>query len=498
MPSAILPVARDWPLHDASASRALEAAAAAALPAHTLMARAGRAVARLALALAPQARRICVLAGPGNNGGDALVAARWLHSCGLAVRVHLLAEPARLPADAAWALTSAAGVPLEPGLPARCDSDLLIDGLLGLGLARAPAGVLAHAIGWLNNAAAPVLAIDLPSGLDGDHGTRFDGIAVRAQHTLALLSLKPGLFTAQGRAHSGQIWFDDLGVAPTATPTTLAGPPAADPASHDAHKGRFGDLVVIGGAAGMHGAAALAAHAALAAGAGRVHVGLLDAAGCPALRPELMRRDLSALLVPQALQARTVVAGCGGGQAIAAVLPALLRHAGRLVLDADALNAIAADPALREALGARSRCGAATLLTPHPLEAARLLGRTAAAVQADRLGAARTLARRLGAVVVLKGSGTLVARPDGTLTLHAVGNARLATAGTGDVLAGWMGGLWSRHAGAPAQAADEAVYRHGHAADSAAGNGPLLAADLIRAMQAVQAAQGPHRASAPA
>jgi hydroxyethylthiazole kinase-like uncharacterized protein yjeF len=301
-------------------------------------------------------------------------------------------------------------------------------------------------------------------------------------------------------------------VRPAPTATWLAAPPADPPVRHDAHKGRFGDVVVVGGAAGMQGAAALAGHAALAAGAGRVYVGLLDAqaaadATAPtALRPELMRRPLAALLAPALLATRTVVAGCGGGEAIAGALPVLLRHAARLVLDADALNAVAGDAMLREALAARGRRGGATVLTPHPLEAARLLGDRAAEVQADRPAAARALAERFGAVVVLKGSGTLVARPGGALALHAVGNARLATAGTGDVLAGWLGGEWSRRGGAGDAAADAAVWRHGRAAEAAAdgmadgagrdatagaaGGGPLLAADLVGAMQRTAAGPG--------
>jgi hydroxyethylthiazole kinase-like uncharacterized protein yjeF len=203
------------------------------------------------------------------------------------------------------------------------------------------------------------------------------------------------------------------------------------------------------------------------------------------LRPELMARPVESLLAADLLHQSTVVAGCGGGEAIRGLLPTLLRHAARLVLDADALNAIAAELPLREALSARGRRGAPTVLTPHPLEAGRLLVRDAAAVQADRPAAARALAAEFGAVVVLKGSGTLVAAPDGRLAVNATGNARLASAGTGDVLAGWLGGHWS-HAGSPAQAAAEAtVFRHGLAADQAPGSGPLLAADLIAAMRAL-------------
>jgi len=498
MPTAVLPATRPWPLHDTHASRTLEASAAAALPPHALMARAGRSVARLALALAPHARRVLVLAGPGNNGGDALVAATHLHDAGLAVSVVLLSELDRLPADAAWALTQAqsrAGLIILPTLPTSPTSwqaDLVIDGLLGLGLSRAPAGSVADAIAAINHAGLPVLAIDLPSGLDSDRGTTFGGAAVRASHTLALLSLKPGLFTAEGRDHAGRVWFDDLGVAPSTTSLHLAGPPCAAVAPpHAAHKGRFGDLVIIGGDAGMGGAAVLAAHAGLAAGAGRVYLGSLAPDAAAAARPEVMHRPVPALLAPPDLQARTVVAGCGGGEAVRAVLPPLLHHAGRLVLDADALNTVAADASLQVALITRSAAGRPTLMTPHPLEAARLLGTDTAAVQADRVSAARALAVRFNAVVVLKGSGSAVAARDGSVTICPFGNARLSTAGTGDVLAGWLGGLWSRTASAAegtaalAEIACAGVARHGLAAEQAPGQGPLLAADLIRAMQQV-------------
>ncbi|MCP5272204.1 MAG: NAD(P)H-hydrate dehydratase [Burkholderiaceae bacterium] len=495
LPVAVLPATRSWPLHDTAASRAMEAAAASQLPPHALMARAGRGVARLALALAPRARSVLVLAGPGNNGGDALLAAALLHDAGVPVWLVLLADPGRLPTDATWALAQVrrrAGLDVHAAMPAGWQADLVIDGLLGLGLARAPAGPVAEAIAAVGTYRGPVLAIDLPSGLDGDRGTTFGGIAIRATHTLALLSLKPGLFTAEGRDHAGQVWFDDLGVAPVATRLRLAGPPAMLAVPHSAHKGRFGDLVVVGGAPGMTGAAALAAHAALAAGAGRVYLASLNAdAGSATCRLELMQRRIDDMLEPETLRARTVVAGCGGGEPMRAVLPALLRHAARLVLDADALNAVAADTALQHALAARGAAGRPTVLTPHPLEAARLLDCSTGDVQGDRLGAAGALAERFGAVVVLKGSGSVMASPDGALMLCPFGNGRLATAGTGDVLAGWLGGLWARQATAVADAdtlpalASAAVAGHGLAAEQAPGRGPLLATDLIAAMQAL-------------
>lgn len=480
---AILPPTRDWPLHDAATTRALEQAALATTPPQALMARAGLAVARLALAAWPRARRVLAFAGPGNNGGDALVAARWLDRQGLALEVVLLGDDERRPADARWALTAAQGLIITRALPDRCAADLVLDGLLGLGAARAPEGALAEAIRRINAGPAPVLAIDLPSGLHGDRGTTHAGLAVKAAHTLSLLTLKPGLFTAEGRDHAGRVWLETLGVASGPTTLRLPGPPDPTPMPHASHKGRFGDLVVFGGAPGMAGAALLAARAGLAAGAGRVFVGAPDPLQVDPARPELMFRREADLLTPEVLGTATVLAGCGGGDSVRGALPACLAHAARLVLDADALNAIAAEPGLRQALRARAARRRPTVLTPHPLEAGRLLDCSAADVQADRLDAARTLAQAFGATAVLKGSGTLIASPDGHIAINPTGNARLASAGTGDVLAGWLAGLWSRTGGDGTAVAAAAVFRHGRAAETAPGTGPLLAADLIGVMQ---------------
>ncbi len=488
-----------WPLHGTQASRRLEAAAAASLPPHTLMGRAGLAVARLALALAPAAGRIWIAAGPGNNGGDGVEAAVHLQGVGKAVAVSLHPATVR-PADAAAALAraQAAGVPLldAPVPPwALRRGDLAIDALLGLGTPRPPVGWLLEAIDRIRATDAGVLAVDLPTGLSADHGLCADPAhAVRADWTLSLLTLKPGLFTADGRDHAGAVWFDDLGVAPG---TEAAGahlmtavPGGGWPTrSHAQHKGSFGDLWVVGGAEGMTGAAVLAARAALNAGAGRVYLLTLAANGTDPGCPELMQRTPAALEGREpSLGRATVVCGCGGGDAVAALLPAVGR-AGQLLLDADALNALAGDPALSGLLRARRARGRATVLTPHPLEAARLLGTDTAAIQADRLGAARTLAARLSAVVVLKGSGSVVADPDGRCFVNASGNASLATAGTGDVLAGWIGGLWSQGLDALA-AARLGVYSHGLAADRwAAGGahaGPLPASHLIEHLAALR------------
>ena len=462
---------------------------------------AGLAAARLAQALVPHAQHVQVFAGPGNNGGDGAVAATLLHQGGHQVSLSLMADAARLPADAAHALAlaQAAGVPVHPSLPAAdAPCDLRIDALLGLGANRAPEGLVADAINFIQADNTPVLAVDLPSGLHADTGAVM-GLAVRATATLALLTLNPGLFTASGRDHSGEVWFDNLGVSTDATPgvARLAGEQrSAWPArQHAHHKGSFGDVAVVGGAAGMTGAAWLAAQAALAAGAGRVFCSLLDEHAALLLpqRPELMGRPAWWLSAPPLLARSTVVCGCGGGDAVRHVLPPLLAHAGRLVLDADALNAIAADTSLQRTLRARSDRGLPTVLTPHPLEAARLLDSTAAQVQADRLAAAQTLAERYGCVVVLKGSGTVVAAPGLLPSINWSGNARLATAGSGDVLAGWIAGTWSAAKVDAHQAAVASVWLHGHAADNSHAL-PLRASDLIEAMvRVLSAGTGPRR-----
>ena len=496
-PQPVLPSQRGWALHGSAASRAIEQAALGAAAPHALMARAGLAVARLAVAVAPGARSAWIVCGPGNNGGDGLVAARHLLALGWRVQASLLGDEARRPADAADALVQAqqAGVSITPGLPAvdsAAPHALAIDALLGLGSRRAPDGDVAAAVRLLHQGSAPVLAVDLPTGLCGDTGRLLGDAAVRAQHTLALLTLKPGLFTARGRDQAGRVWLDDLGVAaaPDSATAWLIGPQAADAQlpgrAHAQHKGSFGDVLVLGGAAGMAGAALLAARAALAAGAGRIYLARLDGDTAPdPLRPEVMPRHPADALQPALLQRCTVVCGCGGGSAVAPHLPAVLQHAQRLVLDADGLNAVAADPVLQAALRARAARGQATVLTPHPLEAARLLGCSTASVQADRLAQAQALAEALQTTVVLKGSGSVVASPHRQPWINPTGNARLGTGGSGDVLAGWLGGQWSQAAGSDAHAAaGAAVWLHGRAAELGDARLPLRAADLIDAMAA--------------
>ncbi len=470
------------------------------------MQRAGLAVAKLAFAVAPQARQVWVAAGPGNNGGDGMLAALALHQAGVKVWVTLTRAARRLSGDAAWAHAQAQanGVPMGEA-PCPFEPDLALDALLGLGTRRAPEGRLLDAIVALNGC-TQVLAIDLPSGLHPDTGVVLGDVAVRADHTLSLLTLKPGLFTAQGRDHAGQVWLDDLAAQPTApaTPMRLCG--RQDAAAtlpgrrHASHKGSYGDVAVVGGAEGMSGAALLAAQAALAAGAGRVFVSLLDDAhpGVSMNRPELMLRHAWWRSPPSVLTQTTVVCGCGGGAGVAATLPALISQVRRLVLDADALNAVAADTALQTLLRARHGRGLATVLTPHPLEAARLLACSVAQVQADRLAAAAALADQLGCITLLKGSGTVIAAPGGQQRINPSGNALLASGGTGDVLAGWLGGLWAQQLDDDDEASavttalattSAAAWWHGLAADEALaqqpGALPLSAADLAQALPAV-------------
>jgi len=497
------------PLHDATTARQLETHALAQHPPHALMQAAGWALARWVLALAPHARRIWVVCGPGNNGGNGLVAARWLHQWGKSVEVSLLGDPARLPHDAAHALASAldAGLQPHPQPEPQQPPDVIVDALLGLGQSRAPAGALAQAVRAMARARHPphtqVLAVDLPTGLCADSGQPLGDPCVRADATLALLSLKPGLYTGQGRDWAGSLWWAPL-LAPS-HPAWQTVPASAGLIGqtdvrallalrqHAQHKGSFGDVWVIGGSAGMAGAAQLAARAALHAGAGRVYLAPAAADGPPPgadpLQPELMHRLPRDWRASDALATATVVCGCGGGTVVADVLPEVLAHSARLVLDADALNAVAARPTLRAALVQRAQRQQATVLTPHPLEAARLLGSSTAQVQARRSEAAQRLAQQLHAVVVLKGSGSVLAQPDGHWWLNPTGNARLATPGSGDVLAGWLGGLWSTQGAGPgaqdvAQArrcAAAAIWLHGQAAlgDTRL---PLPAAALIAAM----------------
>ena len=500
----LLELGRSYPLYGTANTRLIEQQAAARLPDHTLMQRAGLAVARLAVALAPHARTLWVACGPGNNGGDGLEAAMHLRQWGLHPVVTWLRNDERVPLDAKASFERArhVGVIFADAPPVLGSQDLCIDALLGIGLSSAspgPRGTMATWLEQMASSGAQRLAVDVPSGLNADTGQWHVAATEEAhtparlnpprrQHTLSLLTLKPGLFTLQGRDATGTVWFDDLGtpldLAPEPT-SWLNGPPGEDSQHrpHASHKGSWGDVAVVGGETepahgkAMTGAALLAARAALHAGAGRVYVSLLGTASpwVDLAAPELMFRRLDAIDLPRT----TVVCGCGGGSAVGNAIGPILRDAHQLVLDADALNAIAQAADLQMALSTRGSRGLQTVLTPHPLEAARLLRCGTAEVQADRLRAAQQLADLFQCTVVLKGSGTVISAPGQVPHLNPSGNARLASAGTGDVLAGMVGAYMA--AGTAAfEAACAAVWQHGHAADIWPHGKPLTASALCR------------------
>ncbi|WP_374432757.1 NAD(P)H-hydrate dehydratase [Inhella sp.] len=487
-PRALLPLSGTLLAFDAAATRRLEACAAAPCPQPSLlMERAGLSAARLARALCPGAGQVSVLCGPGNNGGDGWVAAWHLHRWGVPVTAHAIGGESRS-ADhrGAMARARAAGVPISSEPQPSTQAELVLDALLGIGLRSAPAGELAHCLRALAQHPARKLALDLPSGLEADTGR--DWGAAACTDTLTFLGAKPGLFTGAGRALAGRVWLDELGasfeaesaVAELVGSELVAGWRALSPraqSSHGTHKGRQGDLWVLGGA--MPGAAMLAARAGLHAGAGRVYLdGRLEA---DSIQPELILRALPAEGPPIG---SCLVAGCGWGEGQADRLAALLDCHQHLVLDADALNSLAADAGLRTQLQQRAGRGARTILTPHPLEAARLLQTTVAEVQADRLHWAQALAQGLNCTVLLKGSGTVAASPGQRPLINTTGHGALASAGTGDVLAGWLGGLWAQAPSAdPQRLAALAAAWHGLAADQLPqGSAPLPASQLVQRM----------------
>jgi len=464
--------------------RAVENRAAGWSP--PLMDRAGRAIAAAALRLAREGDGpIVIVAGPGNNGGDAWVAAAHLReSFERVVVVDVAGTAPKAPeARAAKSEFAARSGTIVRDWPAQANPALVIDGLLGIGLARDVDPACADAIGRINSCGTPVLAIDVPSGLDAHTGA-VRGSAVRATHTLTFIAHKLGLHTGAGPDHCGVLELDDLGAGDQAlvesrgsllTRATVRG--WLRPRARASHKGDFGTVAIIGGNRGMVGAALLAGRAALHAGAGKVFVGLLapDAITVDLLHPELMLRA-----VDDALAADVIVIGPGAGRSPSATsasmferttLPAALALARPLVADADALNVLALNEALQRTLAARR---APTILTPHPAEAARLLGRSTTEVQADRLAAAQALAARYHAYVVLKGAGSVCAFPDERWAVNATGNPGLASGGTGDVLAGMVGALLAQGLDAE-RALQLAVCVHGAAADALvdAGKGPI-------------------------
>ncbi|MFG6448425.1 NAD(P)H-hydrate dehydratase [Roseateles sp. BYS180W] len=511
-------------LLSAEATRSRQQWLARQLPPNTLIERAGLCVARWLLAMAPHAQSVDVLAGRGHNGADALVAARWLHQLGRRVRVYAPAgNPASTDTSTPAQLmraTQSAGIAVFMDeiswlrqQASGGTADVLLDGLLGIGISRAPTGAVQQAIEWINAQSTPCLAIDIPSGLHPNTG-HSPGAAVRAVATLSLLGVRPGLLTGQGRALCGEIWWSDLQPPSAAIhPQDAYTPEACAVLSGDAdwrawqhlharradeHKGTRGAVLVVGGGTGMHGALWLASASALASGAGKVWACSLASDTQAPLRPEIMRWATSINPNDADFAGKVVVAGCGAGTAWLdapnpsthdLTLERLLTQTERLVLDADGLNTVAARPAWAELLRQRAAQGKSTVITPHPLEAARLLGTSSSAVQADRLAAAKALCSQLNCTVVLKGSGSIIASPARLPYINASGNAALATPGSGDVLAGWLGGLWAQ---TPHESCDVhrlcmvAAHWHGRAALGHAG--PLRAQDLVEAMAALHQA----------
>ncbi len=474
------------PLLATAEIRTLEERAARGLAGPTLMERAGRATAEAARAMAADTGApILVVAGPGNNGGDAWVAAEHLRESFHRVTVLDVSggTPKAPEAKSARERFTAAGGTTVREWPASLRPALVVDGLFGIGLARDLAGEMARLVERINGCGAPVLAIDVPSGIASDTGA-VCGAAVRATRTITFIARKVGMHTGEALDHTGEIAVDGLGL----DPALLEGWPGSlltleamrgllAPRARNTHKGSFGTLGVVGGGKGMTGAAILAARAGLLAGAGKVYVGLLapEAPAFDPAYPELMLRA-----VDDTMAADVLVVGPGAGHSPSETslsaferhtLPALLSLPKPLVLDADALNAIAVHDTMRDAL-ANNRRGP-TILTPHPAEAARLLHTTTALVQADRLTAARALAEKFKAEVVLKGAGSVCASPDGTWAVNATGNPGLASGGTGDVLSGLVGALLCQGLSAR-DALRCGVCLHGAAADSlvARGIGP--------------------------
>lgn len=475
-----------------AAIRALEKQAVDA----PLMELAGAAAAGQARLLASRvADPVTVFAGPGNNGGDAFVVARHLREWGYAVTVVFCGEIERLPPDAraAHERWHGSGGTTQSSPPALSECGLVVDGLFGIGLARALTGTYAEWIAAINRADCPVLALDIPSGLDADTGT-CSGPVVQATDTATFIALKPGLLTADGVDAAGKVMLHDLGID-VRTDAVADGEcgrfilwPQVRHWLHkrqrNTHKGSFGTLGIVGGGTGMTGAPLLAGRAALFAGAGKVQLGFV-ADPAPAIdfgQPELMLRAADEVLRGEST---VLVVGPGLNQSRLATdyLGRALSKSVPLVLDADALNLLALETGLVNRLRNREH---PTLLTPHPMEAARLLQTSTAVVQADRVAAAKLIAERFNAAVALKGAGTVCVFPGGGWAINGSGNPGLASAGSGDVLSGIVGALLAQGY-SPERALLLAVCVHGAAADAlvAAGTGPigLTASELAPAVR---------------
>jgi NAD(P)H-hydrate epimerase len=477
-------------LYRAAQVRELDRAAIAlGIPGYTLMQRAGEAAFELLRERWPRAGTVLVLTGTGNNGGDGYVVARCAKSAGLNTRVVQCGDADRMQGDArlardAYLAASGKVDTFAENLPA---ADIIVDALLGTGLRDQVREPWMAAIKAINAHPAPVMAIDVPSGLHGDTGMPL-GASVVANCTISFIGLKQGLFTGLAADYCGDVLFDDLGVSaevyrqhrPAAWRIELTRFKALlAPRARTSHKGHFGHALIIGGECGMAGAPRMAAEAAARIGAGLVsvatraaHASILGVA-----RPELMVHPIEAPAELQPLLDRaTVIAiGPGLGRTVwgRAMLSRVLESELPKVVDADALNLLAADPAHRDDW----------VLTPHPGEAARLLGVDTAVVQSDRYHAVETLHKRYGGTCVLKGAGTLVRSAQRTAVCTA-GNPGMASGGMGDVLTGVVAGLLAQ--GLSGQdGAELGVCLHAAAADRAARRGErgLLATDLFKQLR---------------
>jgi NAD(P)H-hydrate epimerase len=471
------------------------------LPAVTLMETAGRAVADAALRMLGSERgHVAVVCGPGNNGGDGFVAARVLRDRGVDAVVYLAAPRDAVVGDArthleilerAGGIVRMVATPEQlAGLDARViDAALVVDALFGVGLARPIEGHLAEVVTMMLMAER-VLAVDIPSGLDADTG-RTLGTAVIAERTVTMGALKIALVGAPGFARCGEVEVADIGIPAALIASTSVGVSvveAADiarslphPQALD-HKGRRGHVVVVGGSPGMRGAGRLAAAAALRAGAGLCTLaaeGDLEAPDSVMTRSLPAGNGLAALIAGKA--AVVIGPGLGHTPTAAAWVGEVLAAGVPVVLDADALNVLALDPV------AIARAAGPVVVTPHPGEASRLLGVTTAEIEADRVAAARALAAKTRAVVVLKGARTLVcdgAAGDGLCSINPTGGPALATGGSGDVLAGTIGALLAQGLSA-VDAARAGVFVHGAAGDALAqshGDRGVVSSDLPEAV----------------
>ena len=514
-----------WCLDPEAIAKVDRAAEKAGMAAAALMEMAGRAVAKAIRAEWPVAGRALILVGSGNNGGDGLVAARHLAAAGWSVELALFADPGRLRGGAAeqWALVEPLGLPAERiAVPADARAlaeraagvTCVVDALLGTGLRGDVREPMRAAIDALADAGTPVVAVDGPSGLDGATG-RVRGAALRARVTVTLGFPKPGLFLGEGPEHVGRLVVAPLGYPPAALSAAGASPlewialdeavAALPPSRHDLHKGGAGRLLVVAGSRAYAGAAVLTATAALRTGAGLCVVATPEAvaaellAALPEAIAERLPSDRSGVVAARAAGAVSRAAeeadamalgpGLTTGSGVRAVVEAALAAHRPAVVDADALNALADDPA-------PARREAPTVLTPHPGELGRWLGRPAREVDEDRIAAAREAAERWRAVVVLKGSPTVVAEPSGRTALNLTGNPGLATGGSGDVLTGLVGSLLAQGVSAPL-AARAGVLLHGLAADWASadlGGRSIVPSDLFRylplAVREVSAGRG--------